>query len=139
MCFLRRPQKLTKSSPSIWRLLCKVSKQRWRFFKILVAFLENMNFNSTNTKCREIKVSLILPKTKKHFYSSLKTKMWSRIKKIEISWPLALWIPCFSVAKQNLKIRKWFRIHSSAALTLHKNESYCWLIRSRIYIATKFY
>ena len=41
-CFLRRPQKLTKSSPSIWRLLVKLTV---KIFSILVAFLENKNFN----------------------------------------------------------------------------------------------
>ena len=43
MCFLRRPQKFTKSSPSIWHLLHNV-KSLVKIFSIFVAFLENINF-----------------------------------------------------------------------------------------------
>ena len=46
-CFLRRPQKLMKSSPSIWHYI--MSKRRWRFFFFFLAFLESINiilFNS---------------------------------------------------------------------------------------------
>ena len=43
MCFLRRPQKLTKPSPPIWQLLHNV-KLTVNILSIFVAFLENMNF-----------------------------------------------------------------------------------------------
>ena len=42
-CFLRRPQKLTKSSLSIWHLLHNV-KSTVKISSIFVAFLEDMNF-----------------------------------------------------------------------------------------------
>ena len=43
---LWRPQKLKKSSPSIWHLLHNV-KSTGKIWSIFVAFLENMNFNSS--------------------------------------------------------------------------------------------
>ena len=43
-CFLRRPQKLMKSSLTIWHLLHNV-KLTVKILSIFVAFLENMNFN----------------------------------------------------------------------------------------------
>ena len=43
-CFLRRPQKLAKSSSWIWHLLHNV-KMMVNISSIFVAFLENMNFN----------------------------------------------------------------------------------------------
>ena len=42
-CFLIRPQKLTKSSPSIWHYVVSV-KSTVKISSIFVAFLENMNF-----------------------------------------------------------------------------------------------
>ena len=44
-CFLRRPQKLTKSSTSVWHLLHNV-KLTVKILSIFVAFLENLNFKS---------------------------------------------------------------------------------------------
>ena len=44
-CFLRRPQKLMKSSPSIWHYLVKV-KSMVKISSFFVAFLENTNFNT---------------------------------------------------------------------------------------------
>ena len=44
MCLLRRPQKLTKSSPLIWHLLHNV-KLTVKILSNFVAFLENINFN----------------------------------------------------------------------------------------------
>ena len=41
--FLRRPQKMMKSSPSIWRYVVNV-KSTVKISSIFVAFLENMNF-----------------------------------------------------------------------------------------------
>ena len=43
LCFLRRAQKLTKFSPSIWPLLHNV-KLTAKISSIFVAFLENVNF-----------------------------------------------------------------------------------------------
>ena len=43
MCFLRRPQKLTKSSPSIWQYVVSV-KSMGKILTNYVAFLENTNF-----------------------------------------------------------------------------------------------
>ena len=43
MCFLKRPQKMTKPSPSIWHLL-HIVKSTVKISLIFVAFLENMNF-----------------------------------------------------------------------------------------------
>ena len=43
MCFLRRPQKLTKSSPAIWQYVVSV-KSPVKISSIFVAFLENINF-----------------------------------------------------------------------------------------------
>ena len=43
MCFLRRPQKLTKSSPSIWHLLHNF-KWTVKISSIFVAFLENITY-----------------------------------------------------------------------------------------------
>ena len=43
-CFLRRPRKLTKSSPSIWRFLHSV-KSTVKISSIFVPFLGNINFN----------------------------------------------------------------------------------------------
>ena len=45
MCFLRRPQKLTKYSLLIWHLLHNV-KSTVKISSIFVAFLENMNFKN---------------------------------------------------------------------------------------------
>ena len=42
-CFLRRPQKLPKSSPSIWQYVVSV-KSPVKIFSNFVAFLENTNF-----------------------------------------------------------------------------------------------
>ena len=47
--FLRRPQKLTKSSPLIWHLLHNV-KSTVKILSIFVAFLENMNFKNVPPK-----------------------------------------------------------------------------------------
>ena len=47
-CFLRRPQKLTKSSPSIWHLLHNV-KSTEKISSIFVAFLENTNLKKMTT------------------------------------------------------------------------------------------
>ena len=44
-CFVRRPQNLTKSSPSIWHLQHTV-KSMVKITSIFVAFLENTNFNT---------------------------------------------------------------------------------------------
>ena len=44
-CFLRRPQKSMKSSPSIWHYVVDV-KSTVKVSSIFVAFLENMNFNA---------------------------------------------------------------------------------------------
>ena len=46
LCFLRRPQKMTKSSPSIWHLLHNV-KLMVNILSFFVAFLESLNFIST--------------------------------------------------------------------------------------------
>ena len=61
-CSLRRPQKMMKSSPSIWHLLHNV-KFTLKISSIFVAFLENMNFNGKCMKtywqpCRQTKVHL---------------------------------------------------------------------------------
>ena len=48
LCFLRRPQNLTKSSRSIWRYVVSV-KSTVKISSILVAYLEKMNFNEQDT------------------------------------------------------------------------------------------
>ena len=48
--FLRRPQNLTKSSPSIWHLLHSV-KSTVKILPIFVSFLENMNFKRILERC----------------------------------------------------------------------------------------
>ena len=47
LCFLRRPQKLTKSSQAIWHYVGSV-KSTVKISSILVAFLENTNFTYPN-------------------------------------------------------------------------------------------
>ena len=73
MCFLR-PQKLTKSSPSIWHLLHNV-KSTVKISSIFVAFLENMNFKymDQNTIIKRVYLSSIwISKIKK--FSFLRTQ-----------------------------------------------------------------
>ena len=53
-CFLRRPQKLMKSSPSIWRSLHSV-KLTVKILSIFVAFSENVNFKNRRMKIRIVK------------------------------------------------------------------------------------
>ena len=43
LCFLRRPQNLTKSTPSIWHYIVSV-KLTVKILSIFVAFFENLNF-----------------------------------------------------------------------------------------------
>ena len=49
MCFQRRPQNLTKSSPSIWHLL-HTFKSTVKISPFFMAFLESTNFIRTNLK-----------------------------------------------------------------------------------------
>ena len=77
MCFLRRPQNLTKSSLSIWHLLHNV-KLTVKISSVFVAFLENMNF----TFCMKIKCprgrtwsAHLLRKTQSNFNSGKSRKI----------------------------------------------------------------
>ena len=60
LCFIvRRPQNVTKSSPSIWHLLDNV-KLTVKILSIFVAFLENKNFNQTCNQCRPHCINYVL-------------------------------------------------------------------------------
>ena len=56
---MRRPQKLTKSSPSIWQYVLTV-KSTMKISSIFVAFLENMNFNHISNKGTDYAHQIIL-------------------------------------------------------------------------------